>query len=116
MSKAQNITLWILLGLSTLAFLAAGAGKLAGVPELHQSFSLMGLPVWFGYFIGISEFAGAIGLWFRKLSIYAAAGLIIIMVGAAYFHIAYAVPSAIPAFVLIAVLAGIIVLRKKQAS
>ena len=34
----------------------------------------------------------------RKL---AAAGLIIIMIGAIYFHVAYAVPSALPATVLL---------------
>ncbi|MDP5029893.1 MAG: DoxX family protein [Paraglaciecola sp.] len=117
MSKAKKITLWVLLGLSTLAFLAAGLGKLAGVEELHKSFALMGLPVWFGYFIGASELAGAIGLWLRKLSVYAASGLIIIMLGATYFHVAYeSVANAVPAIILIALLGGIIALRKQQAA
>lgn len=115
MSKTKKITLWVLLGLGSLAFLAAGAGKLAGVEELHKSFSLMGLPVWFGYFIGVSEVAGAVGLWLRKLSVYAASGLMVIMLGAAYFHIAYeGFPQSIPAIVLLALLGGIVALRKKQ--
>ena len=48
------------LGLTTLAFIAAGSAKLAGVEQMHLSFALMGLPAWFGYFIGASELAGAV--------------------------------------------------------
>lgn len=116
MSKAKKIGLWISLGLTSLAFAAAGAGKLAGVEAMHMSFAAMGLPAWFGYFIGASEAAGAVGLWIRKLSVYAAAGLIIIMAGATYFHIAYKVPSAIPAIVMILLLINIILVRRGQTA
>ncbi len=59
------------LGLTTLAFIAAGSAKLAGVEQMHLSFALMGLPAWFGYFIGASELAGAVAIWIKKLSIIA---------------------------------------------
>ena len=67
----------------------AGGAKLAGVPQMHASFSVLGLPVWFGYFIGACEIAGAIGLFIRRLSALAAIGISIIMLGALYFHAIY---------------------------
>lgn len=78
--------LWVAITLVALMLLGAGGAKLAGVPMVHQSFALLGLPVWFGYFIGACEVAGAIGLFIRPLSALAAAGISIIMLGALYFH------------------------------
>ena len=98
-----------------LPMIFAGGAKLAGVPELHQSFAAMGLPEWFGYFIGLAELAAGIGLFIPRLSALAATGLIPIMAGAAYFHIAYAVPSAVPALVFIALAGYAIWLRRKNA-
>ncbi len=92
---------YVVLILPALVFVAAGIGKLMGAPELHQSFAMMGLPGWFGYFIGAAELAGAIGLFLPRTRKLAAAGLAVIMVGAVYFHVAYAVPSAIPSAVLL---------------
>lgn len=62
---------------------------------------MMGLPSWFGYFIVLAEAAGAVGLLLPRTRKLAAAGLAIIMVGAVYFHVAYAIPSAVPAAVLL---------------
>lgn len=87
--------------LPAIAFAAAGVAKLMGVPAVHGSFEMMGLPGWFGYFIGAAEAAGAVGLLMSRTRKLAAAGLIIIMIGAIYFHVAYAVPSALPATVLL---------------
>lgn len=97
--------------LPALAFAAAGIGKLMGTPMLHQAFSIMGLPSWFGYFIGFCELAGAIGLILPQTRKYAAAGLAIIMVGAVYFHIVHGVPSAVPAGTLLVLL--LLVIRWK---
>ncbi len=109
MSKAKAIVLWICIGLASLGFAAAGGAKLMGVEQVHMSFAIMGLPVWFGYFIGLSEVLGAIGLWLRKLSFYAASGLLIIMLGAIYFHLRFdEIPTAIPAVILSALLINII--------
>ncbi|MBU2877689.1 DoxX family protein [Aliiglaciecola lipolytica] len=104
-------------GLASFAFAAAGLAKLAGVEQLHLSFAAMGLPIWFGYFIGASELVGAIGIWFKKLSVYAASGLLVIMLGAIYFHVVYdAVANAIPAIVLSLLLVTIIINRKQELS
>ena len=91
--------------LPAVAFAAAGVGKLMGVPMMHQSFSTMGLPSWFGYFIGACELAGAVGLLLLQTRKLAASGLVVIMLGAVYFHVAYSEPSAVPAIVLLALLA-----------
>lgn len=115
MSKVAKYLIFVSLGLCTLAFGAAGAAKLAGVEQMHLSFALMGLPAWFGYFIGASELAGAIGIWFKKLRIYAAGGLLIIMAGAVYFHVVYdAVANAVPAVVLALLLTHILANRAKE--
>ena len=88
--------------LPAIAFAGAGTAKLMGVPDLHSAFQTMGLPGWFGYFIGLCQVCGAIGLLLPQTRKLAAAGLSIIMVGAIYFHVAFAVPSPFPAAVLLA--------------
>lgn len=116
MSKAKSIAIWSAIALSSAAFAAAGSAKLMGVPQLHASFAIMGLPHWFGYLIGASELAGAIGLLWRKLSALAATGLAAIMAGAIYFHLVYdAAAHAIPALVLSALLLVVIVARRQEA-
>lgn len=114
MNKGQNIAVWGLIVLGSLAFIAAGIGKLSGVEMLHASFAAMGLPAWFGYFIGAAEVAGGLGLYWRKTSAWAAAGLFIIMLGAIYFHVVYQ-PSAIPAVVLALITAVIFYNRRRDA-
>lgn len=116
MSKLKTISLWLCLGFASLAFAAAGSAKLAGVEMVHASFAAMGLPVWFGYFIGGCELAGAIGLWIRRTSRYASAGLFTIMLGAVYFHMAYeSFPKAIPAIFLAGLTVVIFLTRKTKS-
>lgn len=115
MSKTKTILSWLPLVLLGLPMLFAGGAKLAGVPELHTSFSQLGLPTWFGYFIGLAEFAAGIAIFTKRWSALAATGLIPIMLGATYYHIAFDVPSAIPSLVFIILAVYAIVLRKKEA-
>lgn len=120
MNKVKQFLPKLPVVLLAIPMMLAGIAKLLGTPELHQSFAMMELPSWFGYFIGTAELAAGIGLFVSRWSIAAALGLIPIMLGAVYFHIAYAVPSAIPALVFI--LLSIIVIylgrdkRLQQAS
>jgi hypothetical protein len=98
--------------LPTLAFLAAGTFKLSGAEEMVLNFQKYGLPVSFMYFIGLSEVAGAIGLWLRiapvggiQLRLLAALGLGIIMVGAIANHVIHdPIGMAAPAAVLLVIL------------
>ncbi len=114
--KKAEIGTWAIIILAALAFGAAGIGKLMGVPQLHASFAAMGLPQGFGYFIGLCELVGAIGLLIRPLSALAASGLIAIMLGAIFFHVQYEVAShALPAIVLTFLLVIIIRMRRSHA-
>ncbi|MEH6346411.1 MAG: DoxX family protein [Bermanella sp.] len=116
MANKKSIGTWLLVILVALPVGAAGIGKLMGVEMMHQSFQMMGMPEWFGYFIGSCEMAGALGLLIPRLSSTAAAGLLAIMLGAIGFHIAFTpLSTGVPALVL-ALLAGVIIFVRKPDS
>jgi hypothetical protein len=83
----RNVTLWIVQGLLALLFLFAGSMKLILPPEAMAG--PIPLPLAFLRFIGVAESLGAIGLILPRLlrirpglTPLAAAGLVIIMIGA----------------------------------
>ncbi|HEX5884163.1 MAG TPA: DoxX family protein [Pyrinomonadaceae bacterium] len=88
----MNILLWIFQILLALTFLFAGGMKLVIPTEVLNSMAppnAILFPGWFLKFIGLCEVLGALGLIlpgiFRRkqyLTIYAAIGLLIIMIGA----------------------------------
>jgi uncharacterized membrane protein YphA (DoxX/SURF4 family) len=115
MTKTKKILTWLPLVFLGLPLIAAGAAKLASVPELHASFSAMGLPTWFGYFIGLAEVSAGIAMFIPKLTALAGLGVIPIMLGATYYHIAYDVPSPVPALIFLILAIYAVVLRKQEA-
>lgn len=115
MNKLKGILKFTPIVLLALPMIGFGGAKLAGVPELHRAFDAMGLPLWFGYFIGAAELAAGIGLFLPRWSALAATGLIPIMAGAAGFHIAFDVPSPFPALIFLALCLYIINLRRNEA-
>jgi len=83
----MNVALWIVQGLLAALFLFAGGAKL--VMSLDQMAGPVALPGWFLRFIGVAEVLGALGLTLPGLlrirpglTPLAAAGLVIIMIGA----------------------------------
>ena len=107
-TKTRNYPLWIAIALVVLYVGAGGTAKLVGVPYVHSSFPKLGLPAWFGYFIGVCEVLGCIALFIRPLRALAALGIGIIMIGATYYHCVYTpVFQAAPAFVLLILSADI---------
>lgn len=83
----MNIALWIVQGLLAALFLVAGGMKL--VLPLDQLTGPVPLPGWFMRFLGVVEVLGALGLVLPGLlrirpglTPLAAAGLVIIMIGA----------------------------------
>jgi uncharacterized membrane protein YphA (DoxX/SURF4 family) len=88
----MNVALWIVQALLALLFLFAGGMKLVmTIEELTKQMPLP-LPGWFIQFIGVVELLGGIGLilpWLTGirpgLTPLAAAGLVIVMIGAAVY-------------------------------
>ena len=83
----MNVALWIVQGLLAALFLFAGGAKL--VMSLDQMAGPVALPEWFLRFIGVAEVLAALGLILPGLlrirpglTPLAAAGLVIIMIGA----------------------------------
>lgn len=116
MTVLQKYGIWIAIVVLSLLFAGAGIAKLMGVEQMHVSFTNMGTPKWFGYFIGASEVAGAAGLYIRRLSTLAAAGLAVIMLGAIGYHVTFdPLQLAIPAVALLILLMYVAQIRLKDA-
>ena len=102
----MNVALWIVQGLLAALFLFAGGAKL--VMSLDQMAGPVALPGWFLRFIGVAEVLGALGLILpgllrirSGLTPLAAAGLVIIMIGATVITLAWiGVASALIPFVV----------------
>lgn len=84
----MNLALWIVQVLLALLFLFAGGTKFI-MPVEEMTKQMPSMPGWFLHFIGVCEVLGALGLIFPWLSgikpgltPLAAAGLVIIMIGA----------------------------------
>lgn len=73
-----------------IVFFASGGAKLAGLEFEIAAFERWGYSLWFMYFIGTVEVAGAIGLLVSRLAPLAAACLAVMMLGAITTHIVHA--------------------------
>src|SRR5215475_3382070 len=100
----KNTVLWIVQGLLAAVFLFAGGSKLAmsAAQMAEQSAAVGGwqLPIGFVRFIGVCELLGAIGVivpWLTGirpgLTPLAAAGLVVIMIGATAVNLTTTVPA-----------------------
>jgi putative oxidoreductase len=88
--RGLRIAVWVVSGLLTALYLLTGFLKVSSNPQAVEGFTKYGYSDAFRFFIGACELAGAIGIWIPKLSFWAAAGLIVIMLGAVYTHVTYA--------------------------
>ena len=91
----ENVVLWIVQGLLALAFLLAGSMKaFRPIETLKKTMTWVATtPASFVRFIGIAELLAAIGLILPRatgilpwLTVAAAVGLVIVMLGAAILH------------------------------
>ena len=102
----MNIALWIIQVLLALLFLFAGGTKLIMPIEEMTKQMPIALPGLFLRFIGVCEVLGGLGLilpmllrikpWLTQI---AAAGLVILMIGALAFSLMIGITAAIPALV-----------------
>lgn len=82
-------------------------------------FGSLGLPGWFGGFIGGAELLGGIGLLIPRLVRPAALGLIVIMLGAVFMHatkIPGGLANGVPALVSLALLVVLLALRSRPGA
>jgi uncharacterized membrane protein YphA (DoxX/SURF4 family) len=88
----MNVLLWVLQVLLAMAFFAHGWLLLAPPAEMLQQMAAV-MPDWFRLFLGVAEVLAAIGLTLPGITriqpgliSWAAAGLMIVMVGATVLH------------------------------
>jgi uncharacterized membrane protein YphA (DoxX/SURF4 family) len=67
----QNKVRLVISVLLALAFLAAAFAKLTGNEMMVGNFARYGYPLWFMYFVGVAELAGAIGLLLKPTAVWA---------------------------------------------
>lgn len=87
-------------GLLTVAFVAAGGAKLAGVDMMVATFEAVGVGQWFRYVTGVIEVGAAGLLWVPGRQVFGAGLLVMTMIGATLAHLVILGPSAVPALVL----------------
>jgi hypothetical protein len=90
----MNIVLWVLQVLLAIAFFAHGLLFLSPPAELVEQLNAS-LPRWFQLFLGVAEILAAVGLTLPALTriqpwlvVWAAVGIMIVMVSATVFHVA----------------------------
>jgi putative oxidoreductase len=71
----------------SIAFVLAGGAKIFRAKPMVDQFKEFGLPNFGVVAVGILEVIGAIGLWLPNLSMYAAIGLFLLMIGAVANHL-----------------------------
>ena len=84
--NARKLIGWFLTILLVLAFVTSAISKFIGIAT--QMFAHWGYPAWFATLIGGLELLGAIGLLIQRVSLYTTLGLTVIMLAAAYTHLA----------------------------
>jgi putative oxidoreductase len=100
LSTTQRRILWGVRILIALAFGAAGAAKLAGVPQMIQIFDAIGFGQWFRYVTGAVEVLGAVLVLIPSKGFWGGLLLSTTMVGAVITHLFLIGGSPVPALVL----------------
>jgi putative oxidoreductase len=100
LSLTQRRILWGIRILLALAFGAAGASKLAGVPQMVQLFDAVGFGQWFRYLTGVVEILGALLLLVPSTGFLGGVLLFATMVGGLATHLLLIGGNPTPAVVL----------------
>jgi uncharacterized membrane protein YphA (DoxX/SURF4 family) len=111
----MNIALWIIQGLLAAVFLFAGGMKLVMPIEDILKQMPLPLPGWFLRFTAVVEVLGGLGLilpWLLSikpgLTPLAAAGLVIVMIGAIVYTLAAGEVASVPLPLVVGILAGFV--------
>jgi uncharacterized membrane protein YphA (DoxX/SURF4 family) len=85
--KVTTIVVWVVSALFALLFLFTGSMKLLDTEMAREKFADYGYPGWFALLIGLLEVGGGLLLLVPRLAWLGAAGLAVIMAGAAVTHL-----------------------------
>lgn len=99
-TTTQSRIVWGIRILLALTFGAAGAAKLAGVPQMVSVFEIIGWGPWFRYLTGSIEVLGAVMMLVPATGLPAGLLLGSTMVGATLSHLLVVPGSPVPAIVL----------------
>ena len=115
--RAARIGLWAVRILLSAQFLVGGALKLIADPATVAMFTDIGAGQWLRLVVGACEVAGAVGLLVPRLTRLAAAGLVLLMTGAAVTNmLALQTSPAVPLVLLtLATVVAVIRTRKDHA-
>ena len=86
-SRVRSVISWVIQIFLAAFYVLAAFGKLISRPQVIEMFRHWGFPDKFYLVIGVLELLGAIGLLIPRTAGYAAAGLIVLMIGAAATHL-----------------------------
>lgn len=100
LSSPHRRILWVVRVFLAVAFGAAGASKLAGVPQMVQLFDAVGFGQWFRYLTGVTEIAGAALLLIPAFGFFGGLLMAATMTGGVVTHLLLIGGSAVPALVL----------------
>jgi uncharacterized membrane protein YphA (DoxX/SURF4 family) len=116
MGRSKLIAVWVICVLLAGLYVSGGIPKVGAAENAVTGFRSMGFSDGFRVFIGSAEIAGGIGLLIPLVSSWAALGLAIIMVGAAYTHFVHTPPlQALPAIVCFGLLLFVAHARRERA-
>jgi putative oxidoreductase len=113
--KLKNRSAWILSALLTLVFTVSALPKLAGAQAWVTRFTKYGYPEWFLFLTGTLELLGGMLLLVPRVSIYGASVLGVIMIGAAYTHLANGEGLQVLRPMIVMALLGIVVWLRRTA-
>jgi len=116
----MNIVLWVLQVLLAVAFFAHGWLMLAPPPEIAVQMNAS-LPRWFQVFLGIAEILAAVGLTLPGqtrilpgLVVWAAVGIMIVMVSATAYHLMRAEISSAAVTLLLLAMATFVAYQRQR--
>ena len=102
--------------LITLAFVAAGLAKLAGVEDMVAVFEDVGVGQWLRYVTAIFEIGGAVLLWIPGKQFYGAALLAMTMTGAVLSHLFILGTATMPPAMVLLILSAVIAYTYRDQS
>ena len=113
MSVSRSMSVWVLRFLLAALFAIQGIVKLTGSPAWISRFRGWGYPDHFYLAVGLAELLGAIVLLIPRVSKFAAALLMVVMVGATVTHLIHHEPQVITTLVLATLLTIILYLSRR---